>query len=394
MVGVLVQGAAKQQFYEPFFATPSPHGSLADRNAVIGVGDPDRLSHGDRFEAQPSRFRFAGGDRDGSSAVETSSETIIRAEELVTTLRPEDLREAVLHAARGGAFGTDGFADLDRLDEFARTFDQGDAALKKALWQRAFGSVVDGRVWQAGDRDALDALLTFFGQRGAEDLSKENLDKRTLFFGRVGTLPLLQQPDVYRGRSISVAGKPARVQTRVREVFETADASHGPSAGRSPPVGYTEIWLRPSDGADRPILAIVPTLGPEADRALKAFNTNSPPLVIDGVYLKRLAFESGIGADLAPVVVGNLRLASANSPAASEAAEVQRRVSASQLLVTLVGTGLLGIGLAAWLFHRGVRRDRAIRRRGGDQIFLGGPNDAIFTAESDASSHEFVDPNA
>ena len=367
MVGVLVQGAAKQRFYEPFFATPPP--PETDPLATTGDGTTAfrRGPNGGAPQSAPERFVLVPTNDNAESVSQPAIETRVRASELVATLDSAKARAAVLHAARGGSFGSGEGPDLDRLDEFARDFSDADAALKDALWRRAFDDVEDGRVWQANDRNALDALLIHFGRVNEASL------RSGLHHGRVNTLPLLQQPEVYRGRRVSVAGRPARVQTQAR----VARAGDEDDDGGSDDMNYAEIWLRPSDGADRPILAIVPSLSGEAARALQAFDANSPPLVIDGVYLKRLAFESGIGADLAPVVVGRLRLASAESQRFSDAAGVQRRVSASQWLVALVGTALVGIGLAAWLFHRGVRRDRAIRRRGSEVLSLGPIADGV-----------------
>jgi hypothetical protein len=157
------------------------------------------------------------------------------------------------------------------------------AAMLTALDEAATARVVDGSVWRAGD---FDSLYRFLDQ--ARDLPRRGVVSTSV-------LPLLQQPDVFRNQWVRIRGGVARV-----ERIEAQDNPFGITH-------YWQLWLRPIDGADRPMVSIVPSI-PESVAAVDASSTKleGPEVTVVGRYLKRLAYQSGIGADLAPVVVGTI----------------------------------------------------------------------------------------
>jgi hypothetical protein len=155
------------------------------------------------------------------------------------------------------------------------------AAMLTALDEAATSRVVDGSVWRAGD---FDSLYRFLDQA-------RNVPRRGVVSTSV--IPLLQQPEVFRNQWVRIRGGVARV--------EQIEAQENPFGITH----YWQLWLRPIDGADRPMVSIVPSI-PDSVAAVDALSTKleGPEVVVVGRYLKRLAYQSGIGADLAPVVVG------------------------------------------------------------------------------------------
>ena len=130
---------------------------------------------------------------------------------------------------------------------------------------------------------------------------------------------------------------------------------------------YWQLWIRPAAGADRPLIAIVPTVpGDVAAVGPAASDANGPTVIVVGRFLKRLAYQSGIGADLAPVVVGKLVAASPvpRGDAATVAdADSQIGKPALWLLVALSTIGGLSLaGLAMWRTSATAKRTRQLRR--------------------------------
>jgi hypothetical protein len=212
--------------------------------------------------------------------------------------------------------------------------------------------VVDGTVWRSGDFDALHLFL---------DDAKHFSDTTGPV---VGILPLLQQPDVFRNKVVRSRGRVARC-----ERIDAQENEFGISE-------YWQLWIRPADGADRPLVAIVPSVpkdvaavGPEAT------DQNGPDVTVVGRFLKRLAYRSLAGADLAPVVVGKL----INSEAVAKDAvlpidDVETR--SKPALWMLVGvsaiSGLALAALAMWRTSVTANRTRQIRfsRSESPDVFL------------------------
>jgi hypothetical protein len=192
-------------------------------------------------------------------------------------------------------------------------------------------------------------------------------------------LPLLQQPDVFRHQLVLVRGHLARAEriTARENPYEIAD--------------YWQLWLRPIDGADRPLVAIVRAV-PDPIAAVGAAATvqQGPPVAIVGRFLKRLAYQSAMGADLAPVIVGRLAALppspSAAAPAASDD-DPDRHWRWLVAMACLVGFALAAVPM--WrtsVMNRRVRLLRTQRRKQPDAFLsqLGEVN----AATSDPSKKE------
>ncbi len=160
------------------------------------------------------------------------------------------------------------------------------AAFLAALDDAAASRVVDGSVWRSGD---FDLFYRYLDQ--ASGLSGEGV-------ATSGVLPLLQQPDVFRNQLVRTSGTVART-----ERIEAKENPYGISE-------YWQLWIRPADGADRPLVAVVPAVPALVESVgPNAITEEGPRVTIVGRFLKRLAYQSALGADLAPVVVGRIVLA-------------------------------------------------------------------------------------
>jgi hypothetical protein len=214
------------------------------------------------------------------------------------------------------------------------------AAFLAALDDAAASRVVDGSVWRSGD---FDSFYRYLDQAGG--LSETGI-------AATGVLPLLQQPDVFRNQLVRVHGGVARA--------ERIDA-------RENPYGITEywqLWLRPSDGADRPLVAIVAAVSAPVESVGRQGITDlSPQVTIVGTFLKRLAYESAMGADLAPVVVGRIVVAPVSENEVVHRVEqgddFQRRLWMTATLASLIGFTLAAVTI--WRTSAMSKRARELR---------------------------------
>ena len=215
-------------------------------------------------------------------------------------------------------------------------------ALLAALDQKATSRVVDGSVWRSGDFDSLYSFLyqSPLAPRGG--------------LPSLGVLPLLQQPEVYRNQWVRVSGSIARVDRieTQRNLYHIDE--------------YWQIWLRPLDGINRPTVAIVqkiPLVVAELEEGCSI--EEGPELVISGRYLKRLSYQSGIGADLAPVIVGEIRSAPLD---ASTATALTTESAPSKLPVLWLSLFAIFLGLAAsiaimWNTELAAKKSRKLRQK-------------------------------
>lgn len=214
------------------------------------------------------------------------------------------------------------------------------AAFLAALDDAADARVIDGSVWRSGD---FDAFYRYLDQ--SSGFSPAGL-------ATTGVLPLLQQPDVFRGQLLRVQGTVARA-----EEMEAAENVFGIES-------YWQLWLRPADGADRPIMVIVPEVGEAVAAVSQAgIEQEGPPVMVAGRFLKRLAYTSSMGADLAPVVVGRL-VASQPKTAAVIPEEEDGSSVGGRLLMTVAVALLVGVGLAVigvWRTAVAARDGRRLR---------------------------------
>ncbi|EMI19125.1 hypothetical protein, membrane [Rhodopirellula maiorica SM1] len=260
-------------------------------------------------------------------------------------------------------------------------------ALIRALDTAAASRVAASGVWQSRDRDAMyryldeaqfgfendwagltTAGLTTAGRategtdasaEEASGLQKTGKVQATAApaVPQVGVLPLMQQPDVYLNHVVAFAGRPARVERHAANSNEYGIAH------------YWHLWLRPVDGADRPLLAVVNDV-PESIANGVFENSESEDaavLWITGRFLKRLAYRSGAGADSAPVIVGRILTLPPDAETES-ATQSNSLVSDDGMSRSLWGmilfAVLLGVGLAAlamWRTAVSARQSRQLR---------------------------------
>lgn len=241
------------------------------------------------------------------------------------------------------------------------------AAFLAALDDAAASRVVDGSVWRSGD---FDLFYRYLDQ--ASGLSDEGV-------ATSGVLPLLQQPDVFRNQLVRISGTVART--------ERIDAKENPYGISE----YWQLWIRPADGADRPLVAVVPavpalieSVGPDAIIA------EGPRVKIVGRFLKRLAYQSALGADLAPVVVGRIVLAPTTEDEITAAGNGIHTDNASPrgLWLMLAMACLVGLALAVIAMWRtSVMAQRARQLRNANRRE---PKDFLraLRHESDGPAHE------
>jgi hypothetical protein len=216
------------------------------------------------------------------------------------------------------------------------------AALLAALDAAANARVVDGSVWRSGD---FDSLYRFLDQ--AQRLPRSGV-------AAVGVLPLLQQPEVFRNQWVRFHGSVART-----ERIEAPDNPFGFTH-------YWQLWLRPADGVNRPLVAIVPSV-PETVAAVgpQATTTTGPEITVVGRYLKRLAYQSAIGADLAPVVVGQITSAPISERQREQLEQTSPPAPSAGLGWPILLACLLGIGFAVfvmWHTAASAKRSRQLRQ--------------------------------
>mgnify|MGYP003662876201 CR=1 FL=1 len=208
--------------------------------------------------------------------------------------------------------------------------------------------IVDGSVWHGDDFQPLCYLLAH----------AHEVDHRSA--ASVSVLPLLQQPDVYRGQPVRFDG------TIMRSELVTAAENN---------LGITEywnLWMLPADKGERPLLAVVRDVPAE----VASIGDSGKPVkaMILGRFFKRLAYRSSIGADLAPVIVGSLMVRrDETTPAAAPSTDTA--VSKSKLVGGIALACALGLalaGLTMWRTSVSARRARELRQAntGRSAIFL------------------------
>ena len=125
---------------------------------------------------------------------------------------------------------------------------------------------------------------------------------------------------------------------------------------------YWKLWLLPADKGERPLLAVVRDV--PSDVASIGEDGKPVKAVVIGRFLKRLAYRSSIGADLAPVIVGSL-VVSRLSDEPATAATAKPTFTKTQQIVGIVLASLLGVALATlamWRTSVSARRARQLRQ--------------------------------
>ncbi|WP_182866914.1 hypothetical protein [Stieleria mannarensis] len=238
------------------------------------------------------------------------------------------------------------------------------APLLDALQTAAIRRVSDGTFWTSADSDAF-----YLGLVRSDALPAG---------GGVttGTLPLLQQPEIYRGQMIRLVGT---LQLAERKTAQS---------NRAGVESYWKLWIIPADGGIRPTILMTRQLpGLIADSLTadgkwdRPSNPDNPDgkIAAVGRFIKRLPYRSSIGADLAPVVIGRVVGAkgiASTSDAQADADAAGDSVAAGGDLTGLVGVLLAivgGIALAGFLMYRSAldaKRSRSLRQHAGEDVKL------------------------
>ncbi|TWU26981.1 hypothetical protein Pla52o_08370 [Novipirellula galeiformis] len=420
LVLVVMRQAASPRLYEPFFGAVPNQGRVVQDQVPVDATRPDR-----RTAANRSGDGGPGDERPGEAKMAVPASAISAADVSAATdeVAPEMLSDASVIAAiipeseqqlwlasllrirrqqaipqftvletgwtvpladlrlpetEGSEQGAEGNRSSQRLQAWralieqiasdpasfdSRGFDsRGEVqqqdwermdALIAALDVAAAQRVAKSAVWQSKDRDALYRYLDQARDAGVEQRSAAAPPS----VPQVGVLPLLQQPEVYLDKMVAFSGKVARVE------------KHAATSNEFEIVDYWHLWLRPLDGADRPLLAVVGEVPASIASLISATNLidNGPPLLIQGRFLKRLAYRSGKGADLAPVIVGRVVMApaaidSGSTPGTTDL--VAPEGVSSQVWTMVVIAVLIGVGLAGavmWRTTVSAKRSRQIR---------------------------------
>ena len=204
-------------------------------------------------------------------------------------------------------------------------------ALLAALDEAAENRVIDGSVWRSDDFDSFYRSLDAASQL-------PNLGTAT-----VGALPLLQQPDVFLNQTVTIHGTVALV--------EKIKATENPYGIKD----YWQLWVKPAEGADRPIVAVVPDVPRSISEQMgtQIAAVDGAQVSVVGKFLKRLAYKSGAGADLAPVVIGRITYAPfAEGEQTTTPNAGAPPVSTSKFWLIASISCIAGVGLAMLLMWR------------------------------------------
>ncbi|MCS7468709.1 hypothetical protein NZK35_18810 [Stieleria sp. ICT_E10.1] len=236
--------------------------------------------------------------------------------------------------------------------------------LLDALETAAFQRVNDGTFWTSADSDAF-----YLGLARADQLAADQ-------GVTTGTLPLLQQPEVYRGQTVRLVGRLQLAEKKTAQTNRVAVES------------YWKLWIIPADGGIRPTILMTRQLPKTIadcltsdgswDRASHPANPDGQIAAV-GRFIKRLPYRSSIGADLAPVVIGRLvgakGVATTTDGQAAKNADGGPDADADHVagITGILFAVLAGIALAGWLMYRSAldaKRTRNLRQQAGDDVKL------------------------
>lgn len=152
-------------------------------------------------------------------------------------------------------------------------------------------TIRDNTVFTATEKDAWFRLLETLQQTDQQHLERSSV-------GHVGFVQLYKQPDVYRGKLVTVSGS-----VRLGYYREAPPNIYGIS-------GYYMFWLKPTAGNDP--LVVYSLSVPEGFPDVRALETKGrkPELKEDvdftGYFFKRWAYQAEQGTRLAPVILAKV----------------------------------------------------------------------------------------
>jgi len=378
--------AARPGVYEVFFPEPPRQiaaitsDSTTERPNFRSENDPESIGS-PSAEVETTPFEMTQPIRD-------------QFEKWAESVTPADLAAVLAAWLRGESMDLDWLEDLETRKRDSLGSESGQTALALAIQQRLIGSVKDGTVWRAADGPALLATTAMHDSRGIRfELLRRSWPAPSV----AGVLPLLQQPAVYRGRTLTADGELVRIE-KVSAPKSVFSIEH-----------YWNLWLLPDDATRRPWMVIVAQLPPEmkglvsgstdgksndedsTDKQIFPIESPRPSVRVQGEYIKRLSYQSQSGAELTPVLVGHLATLSPNGnpiisaslrTAASDPADRLSGDGANSdgtkqddeipLLWIVIGSCGIGFLLAVLVMWRTAAQNRYLReRRGKREINFG-----------------------
>ena len=351
LVIAVMRQAGNPRIYQVFFspAEPPPGRLLMERSPGTSVKGTSSGSG-----------RSTDADADVDVTVDTDADAAIRrgrARLAVDSLSDEQAKNLFGLLARLPGDGTapsesaedpsiaDDFAGLDRwLSDWWRP--PAVVELQAALDRWALDRVDRSSVWKASDTVAFYRFLDPAAVHSLRDDSAVS----------PGVISLLQQPETYLRSRVKLGGTVARAIRR-EAADNPFDIDH-----------YWELWVRPLDGSERPWVLFttqvseqIAAVGP--DQTL----IEGPAIRADGVYLKRLAYRSAAGSDLAPAVVGFAESLQRPQPVSTVGDDQPQRPS-GWLLVLLAA--VIGVSIAGFLLRQSRREAKSLRRNQPSSIDL------------------------
>ncbi len=204
----------------------------------------------------------------------------------------------------------------------------------------------DNTIFRAAETDAWFRLLE---RLAVNDVSRSSQTAAPVVsFGQ-----LFKQPDVYRGRLVTVQGTARRA-----EFMAAPENIYGIT-------NYFRLWLQPS-GSNSPIVIYsleIPERFPAAAiaEAPGSFLDMDEPVQVTGFFFKRWPYPAQDGTRLAPVVLSRTL---SWSPSTTGLADPERLPGWTFWLALFSGTALFGSGIAALVYwFSGRSTPRALRQR-------------------------------
>ncbi|MCO8124817.1 hypothetical protein NHH03_23975 [Stieleria sp. TO1_6] len=226
--------------------------------------------------------------------------------------------------------------------------------LLDALDASALSRVSDGTFWLGSDSDAFYLQLARTDELSARGVMT------------TGTLPLLQQPDVYRGELVRLVGRLGQAQQKQAQENDFG-IQH-----------YWKLWMIPEDGGIRPTVLIATEIplslssglddDGKWDRSRSTLNPSGQFSAV-GRFIKRLPYRSSLGADLAPVVIGRViatrEMVPTTTTTARSGAAANQDPGTSSLVWGVLLAIVAGVAIAAGLMYGtsvDARRSRRLRQ--------------------------------
>jgi hypothetical protein len=214
------------------------------------------------------------------------------------------------------------------------------AELRQILEAWSMEQIQDDTPWRAAEKWAWFRLF--------EKLSGEDGERsEDPSAGRVGYLSLFRQPEVYRGRLVTVRGT-ARLAYRVQAPPNALGIKQ-----------YYVFWLRPSGGPNTPLViyALETPAGFPAlpDKDLEAETSElDEDIECTGYFFKRWAYRAHDGLNTTPLVITH-QPRWLSSSQQSDGGELP---SASQIAVGVLAMFVVAMSITLWVYRatRGSRR--------------------------------------